>query len=113
MFKAVLYASTLLPEPEGFKRLNQAVAYLLESVDEQPTPSVLWNLQYEQRVPQSRQIHIDESNGTIVLPPLSLDAVLEDIVLDDVKKAWQQLTGESEETFMVFEARDGMGDDEE
>jgi len=52
------------------------------------------------------------SNHVVILPPLSTDLALQDDVLDDVKAAWMKITGEGEEGFMKFDAREGTGEDE-
>lgn len=50
-------------------------------------------------------------SNVIVLSNVPLDLGMPDSVLGDVKLAWQQITGETE-GFMVFDAREGMEDDD-
>lgn len=43
-----------------------------------------------------------------------LDLAFNDQVLKDVEEEWKRVTtGDEETTFMVFEERNGMGDDDE
>ena len=88
---------------------------LLQGVDEGKVPEVLWKMQFTQQARTSSQPSLAEGTNehVIMLPPLSTDVVFEDSVLESVRTAWQQITGESEEAFMKFEAREGAGEDEE
>lgn len=137
----VLYASIAAPAQSGFKRLEDAVGALLESVpspssqkwseveqteqsdQSQPSrrdvPQVLWRMHYQQHTPKlppgTAEGQGSEHDGILVLPPLSQDLVFDDKVLDDVRAVWEKIVGGSGENggeFMVFEAREGMGDDE-
>lgn len=50
----------------------------------------------------------------IQLPDLGPDLALEDSVLRNVKAAWEKIVGEDVEAgFMIFEDREGMGDEDE
>ena len=50
----------------------------------------------------------------IQLPDLGPDLALEDSVLRSVKAAWERIVGEDVEAgFMIFEDREGMGDEDE
>lgn len=105
--------------------LDHAMQSLLQSTarDHGPAlaPKVLWKMQFVQRVrnvPSGGTNSAQGSHGglgdsVITLPPLSTDVVFEDNVLEHVKRAWVRITGESEEVFMKFEARDGVGEEEE
>lgn len=54
-----------------------------------------------------------ESNSNIIcLPSLSSDLALDDQELEDVKKAWLKITGENEEMFLKFDAREGTEDED-
>jgi hypothetical protein len=103
----VLYASVALPADEGLQVLATAVDSLLKGLGE-PSPRVLWSLKYHQR-------NIDQptvpDQRSIVLPNVPVELGLPDSVLDSVKAAWQQITGETE-GFMVFDAREGMEDED-
>jgi hypothetical protein len=88
----VLYASVALPPDQGMSHLTSAVDDLLQGLVGQ-SPRILWSLKYHQR-------NVDQ-----------VELGLPDSVLNSVKAAWQQITGETD-GFMVFEARAGMEDDD-
>ncbi|TKA63835.1 hypothetical protein B0A55_10840 [Friedmanniomyces simplex] len=92
--------------------LDTAVNSLLESVGELPTPEVLWQMQYRHQIRPEQHMATDKLDNIVTMPSLSTDIVLEDELLDNVKQVWQKITGESPETFLKFEAREGVDDDE-
>lgn len=100
-----------LPSEKGFSHLQKVVASLLERVHEDLPPPVIWRMQYEQRHPVVQRQQ--EDNGVIKLASISSSLALEDEVLDDVKAAWRKTTGGEEATFMQFDAREGIGDEDE
>lgn len=102
----VIYASVALPSEEGKQRLTAAVDRLVCGMSNEWR--ILWSLHYHQKDVQ--QLSTSVSN-VILLPNVPLDLGMPDSVLGDVKLAWQQITGETE-AFMVFEAREGMEDDD-
>ena len=93
--------------------MNKAIAALLGCVHEEPAPQVLWSMQYQQMKSQEPLGNLAHQDGVMILPSLSQDLALEDEVMSAVKSAWRQITGDPEEAFMVFEARDGMEDEDE
>lgn len=107
MTTGVLYASVALAAEQGLPRLTGAVDSLLHGFGE-PPPRVLWSLKYHQR-------NVDQMTNsdasTIILPNVPVELGLPDSVLNNVKSAWQQITGETE-GFMNFEAREGMEDED-
>jgi hypothetical protein len=103
----VLYASVALPADEGSQCLTTAVDSLLGGLGES-SPRVLWSLKYHQR--NIGQSTIPDARS-IVLPNVPVELGLPDSVLDSVKAAWQQITGETQ-GFMVFDAREGMEDED-
>lgn len=107
----VVYAATALPTGSGYARLDEAVATLLEGIDVTPPAEVLWKMQYQQRSP-TPHTPVDVRRGLIALPSLPTDLVLDDSVLDEVKKAWRSITGELDDAFMHFEERNGFGEDD-
>ena len=109
----MLYAST--SAANGFDILGHAVQSLLQGVGEEKMPNVLWKMQFVQHARADSKQDLAEATRehVITLSPLTTDVVFEDSVLQDVKHAWQKIMGESEETFMKFEAREGAGEDEE
>ncbi|OQO02341.1 hypothetical protein B0A48_11895 [Cryoendolithus antarcticus] len=106
--QCVLYASVALPFEEGQARLSAAVAALLASVDSEIVPAPLWTMRYHQH--DLKESAKASPPHCIVLPPLSLDNALADSVLEDVKQAWRQITGEEDASFLRFEVREGMED---
>jgi hypothetical protein len=107
----VVYASTANPQDPGFGHLDRAVAALLDSVGEQLAPKVLWRLRYQQRTTKS-QLSIAIDDGTIMLPALSRGLALDDSITDEIRSIWSKITGEAEESFMNFDAREGLEDED-
>lgn len=85
---------------------------MLASVDEHPSPSVLWRMQYQQAYCRSTQPQSQREHGVVTLPSLSSSLALGDDALDGVKAAWQLITGADAEAFMRFEAREGADDED-
>ncbi len=101
----VVYASVALPHETGLDRLEQAVSALLNNLDSQDTPGVLWRLQYEQREYKSDISRHKASGKVLSLPQLPSDLVVGDSVVESVKHVWQHLTGEDDQAFFQFAAR--------
>jgi hypothetical protein len=109
----VLYASIDLESSGGFSRLRNAVISLLQSVNEETEPVVLWSMQYERETP-IRPTGITEFRGGIGLPPVFSNIVFEDENLDAVKQAWQKTSdAEGGEEFLQFRERDDQIDDDD
>jgi hypothetical protein len=85
----VVYTSTSGPQ----ELAPLAVERLLLSVEDLPTPRVLWSLQYQQHK--------------------SLDLVFDESILDDVKSQWREIDGENGGEFLMFEDRNPVGGDED
>jgi hypothetical protein len=103
----VLYASIALPADQGIPRLTTAVDDLLRGLDGY-AGRVLWSLKYHQRnIWQSGE---SDANA-IILPNVPVELGLPDSVVDDVRFAWQRITEETN-GFLVFEAREGMEDED-
>ena len=105
----ILYAS--VAASSGFDILDNAVSSFLQSLDGGPLPEVLWRMQYVYSVADYGKTN-HASKNSVILKSLSTDLAFEDAVLDDVKRAYVRVTGESEELFMKFDAREGTGEDE-
>jgi hypothetical protein len=106
----VIYASTL-----GKQELNGlAIERLLTQVEMNPAPRVLWTLQYQQHSPASPPAaeNADESN-VITLSSTSLDLVFDEGILGEVESAWKKVIGDEEGSFLVFEDRNGVGDEDD
>lgn len=54
---------------------------------------------------------MSSSDHMLVLQNARFELALEDRVLDEVKNIWHQITNEDVDSFMKFENRDGVEDD--
>ena len=98
-----------------------AVERILLTVNEEPPPSVLWSMYYDQAyvTPEpgdystnvSTDTHINAS--VIQLPDLPPGPALEDDVLEQVRGAYQRIMGDEGAGFMMFEDREDLGIDED
>lgn len=100
MVSGVLYTTTLLPESSttqtGNLLLQKIISKFLETT-EGDGGHVLYSVYYEQQGSKDK-----------------LDLSFDDQVLKDVEEEWKRVSvGEEETPFMVFEERNGMGDDDE
>ena len=93
--------------------LEAAVQCFLNSTEEATQPEVLWSLPYIQRVQVPSSAATSGCRNVLELALLGSDLVLDDAVLEEVKQAWRNITGDDEDMFMKFEAREGSGEDEE
>ncbi|TEY74681.1 hypothetical protein BOTCAL_0071g00150 [Botryotinia calthae] len=98
--QCILYITTLLPESSttqaGKLLLEDAISKFLETT-EGDGGQVLYSVHYEQQGSKDK-----------------LDLAFNDQVLVDVEEEWKRVSGGSEETsFLVFEERNGMNDDDE
>ena len=101
--------------------LQTAVEQLLAKVNEDPTPTVLWSLHFDQQhAPSSssdeRKPETDIKsflNGHVLqLPDLKPGLTLEDNLLKEVRVTYERIMGDGN-GFLVFEDREGMGDEGE
>ncbi|KAK5687631.1 Rab proteins geranylgeranyltransferase component A [Elasticomyces elasticus] len=106
--QCVLYASVR----GDFEAIDNAVNSLLNSVPDQPRPNILWQMHYRHHPTADKDADASTDASTLILPPLSTDIVLEDEVLESVRVMWQKITGDSAESSMKFEAREGAEDEE-
>ena len=108
----VIYASTLLPGPAGYDLLDRALEKLSGTFEE-PKPSILWSLRYAQHCPSSdasKATDVAKEGGIITFAESSVDLAFDDGVLEDVRRAWTNITGETN-GFMQFEDRETGYDD--
>lgn len=58
---------------------------------------------------------LNEVERVIKFPRMSPDLAFDDLLIERVRHAWQLITGRDESAgeFMVFEDREGMGEDDE
>jgi len=109
MSPGVIHASTAESHEPGYERLEHAVSALLDSIEEEPKPEVLWRLHYQRRGSPANGVSVD--GGQISIPGFSSELVLDDAVLDHVKQAWRTITGEDDNEFMKFNAREAIDND--
>ncbi|KAK5175155.1 Rab proteins geranylgeranyltransferase component A [Saxophila tyrrhenica] len=112
MNQCVAYASVALSSDVGYAQIDQAIANMLSNFDQEPTPEVLWRLQYQQRIPAATDGAVLMDGSFISLPAMAGDLVLADSVLNGVQQAWQSITNEDENMFMKFTSRSEMEDEE-
>lgn len=103
--KGVLYA-TMLHSEHSKPLLDSALDAFLATLAE-PRPALLYKLYYEQRA----EVH-EKSPESI---EASLDLAFNDIILDDVEATWKTVMGDEVDptTFMRFEDREGMSNDDD
>ena len=110
-----------LPREAGYKALELSVQHLLDIIEEEPRPSVLWSLQYSRKsaevintVEETTQAKTLLPSGVLQLSDLEPDLAFADGILQHVRNAWQKVTGNSE-GFMQFENREHnpLDDDED
>ncbi|KAI9817530.1 MAG: Rab proteins geranylgeranyltransferase component A [Pycnora praestabilis] len=127
LFQGVLYASTNANTHDGHAQLNEAVACLLESIEQTPIPKVIWSLHYTQTSSSSISSAFNRTTPSSTSPPPaedsypnvlrfpspSLDLAFDDAILQEVKDVWEKIVADDEDKgeFMVFEDREGMGND--
>lgn len=107
----MLYGSVNAQPSEGFAMLNQSISNLLSAVDEPNAPSILWKLQYSQRGPtavRTRSPSFDPALPSTVFGPPSLDLAFDDVMLDNVKSAWDKIVGTDGGDFLRFPSREGL-----
>ena len=101
--------------------LQTAVNRLIDSIREEPPATALWHLHYDQRyqAPATTDDYDtnvkceDLSNDHILrLPDLQPGLALEDDVLKHVQAVYNNIVGDEGAAFMLFEDREGTGDDD-
>ncbi|KAL9011103.1 MAG: hypothetical protein Q9173_004029 [Seirophora scorigena] len=128
--KGIIYTSTTLAHSAALILLRSAIDTLLSSVNEQPTPTILWSLSYTQHhhhpTPPSSLTSNDASvnsdarsnqqSGVLFLKDFAPSLELEDEVLRDVRAVWELITaddGDERGSFMQFDDREGGVDEDQ
>ncbi len=104
----VLYATTLQSD-DSKKLLDFALSTFL-TLTEESEVKILYKLYYEQE--QAARNNDDPLEAS----DASLDLAFNDEILDDVEMQWKSILGETEAdqaTFMRFEDRDGINNDDD
>ena len=118
----VVYAYAIHRDHVDVHRLLQtAVSRLIDSIKEEPPATALWYMHYDQRYEppataddyDANIMCEDLSNDHILrLPDLAPGLALEDDVLKYVQAAYSRIVGDEGAAFMIFEDREGTGDDD-
>lgn len=121
-FTGVVYAYAIHKDHVGVHRLLQkAVNRLIDSIKEEPPATVLWYMHYNQQYePPATTDDYDanikcedlSNNHVLRLPDLAPGLALEDDVLKHVQAAYNRIVGDGGAPFMIFEDREGTGDDD-
>ena len=121
-FTGVVYAYTVYKhQVDAHGLLQTAVNRLIESITEDPPATALWYMHYDQRYePPATTDDYDTnikcedlSNDRILrLPDLAPGLALEDDVLKHVQAVFNRIVGDAGAPFMLFEDREGTGDDD-
>jgi len=118
--QCVIYGSTSSVDEGSEARLTDAVNTLAFTADENAPPRTLWSLFYVQTgtpvsASTSLPVDLDGSGHVMKFPPASLDLAFDDGLIGCVRAAWKKIMGpECEDaSFMQFEEREGVGDDED
>ncbi|KAF4537420.1 hypothetical protein BFW01_g11415 [Lasiodiplodia theobromae] len=112
--QCVLYAFTSPTGEQGVNLLNAAVAALLQSINEETTPKILWSMHYEQHSRSNRDAPATTHESVLAFPPPSLELKFDDSMLDYVRTMWEKIMGEDAEPdfFMKFEDREAIDDED-
>ena len=120
-FIGVVYAYAIhKPQVDAHTLLQTAVTKFLDSIKEEPPATVLWSMHYDQKYgpPPTDDYdanikYEDLSNDHILrLPDLQPGLALDDDVLKHVQAVYNRIVGEEGAAFMVFEDREGTGDED-
>ncbi|KAL0260268.1 Rab proteins geranylgeranyltransferase component A [Diplodia seriata] len=112
--QTVLYAFASPSGEEGVKLLNAAVAALLQSIEGESTPKILWSVHYEQYSRSGNDAPATTHDSIVAFPPPSLDLKFDDSMLDHVRTMWEKIMGDEADPnfFMRFEDREEIDDDD-
>ena len=122
IFTGVVHAYAIHKDDVDVHRLLQtAVNRLIDTIKEAPTATALWYMHYDQKCePPATTDDYDAnikcedlSNDHILrLPDLAPGLALDDDVLKHVQAAYHRIVGDEGAAFMIFEDREGTGDDD-
>ncbi|KAI1449128.1 GDP dissociation inhibitor-domain-containing protein [Annulohypoxylon stygium] len=115
--QCVIYLSTVATEGSA-QALEKALAQVLSAATppDAQKPKCLYSLSYEQSLsPRDPSRTTRGKTSTFAFPSPSLNLAFDDGCLDAVKDAWKLVVGDenSEDEYMVFEDREGVGDDDQ
>ncbi|KAI0385020.1 GDP dissociation inhibitor [Hypomontagnella monticulosa] len=115
--QSVIYLTTLAT-PQSIQRLEEALDALLAAATppESVKPVCLYKLQYDQSLSSREPASTTHGDvTTFAFPSPSLNLAFDDSCLEPVKDAWKVVMGDDtpEDAYMIFEDREGVGDDDE
>ncbi|KAL9103932.1 MAG: hypothetical protein Q9163_001080 [Psora crenata] len=114
--QCVIYAQTrpsVSTQVTSFHLLSLAITKLLNGLDEEPNPQVLWCLQYVQQIPQPQSTAMTTHPHIVTIPEAAPSFVLEDDVLQNVRAVWERVVGDEKgDGFMTFADRRDVANDE-
>ncbi|KAI0454026.1 GDP dissociation inhibitor-domain-containing protein [Xylaria acuta] len=111
--QSVIYL-TMEAIPQSLDILDMALTALLQAVA--TAADVLYKLYYEQATSARKSLVTSQDSATVFeFPSPSLGLAFDDGSLDTVKEAWKIVMKDEvlDDTFMKFEDREGMGDDDD
>ena len=121
-FTGVVYAyASHKDHADAHRLLQTAVSRLIDSIKEEPPATTLWQMHYDQKYepPPMTDDHDADIKGEVLsnehilrLPDLAPGLALEDDVLKHVKATYHRIVGDEGAAFMIFEDREGTGDDD-
>lgn len=121
-FTGVVYAYTIhKPDLDAHALLEAAVNKFLDTIKEEPPATALWYMHYDQiyKSPPTADDYDanikceDFSNDHFLrLPDLQPGLALEDDVLRHVQAVYNRIIGDEGAAFMMFEDREGTGDED-
>ena len=121
-FTGVVYAYAIHKHEVNAHRLLQAaVSRLIGSIKEEPPATALWYMHYDQKYEPPATIDDYDANTKcedlandhiLRLPDLQPGLALEDDVLKHVQAVYNRIVGDEGAAFMMFEDREGTGDDD-
>ena len=121
-FIGVVYAYAIHKDHLDVHRLLQtAVNKLMDIIKEEPPATVLWYIHYDQKYDPLATTDDYDANikcedlfndHVLRLPDLAPGLALEDDVLKHVQTACNRIVGDEGAAFMIFEDREGTGDDD-
>ncbi|OTA62764.1 rab protein geranylgeranyltransferase component A [Hypoxylon sp. EC38] len=115
--QSVIYLTTLAA-PQSVQRLESALDALLAAANPTDSPKLvcLYKLQYEQSLSDRKPTSTTHGSvSTFAFPSPSHNLAFDDGCLEAVKDAWKLVMGgeASEDEYMVFQDREGVGDEDE
>ncbi|KAI0546986.1 rab protein geranylgeranyltransferase component A [Xylaria curta] len=110
---------TMKAVPQSYEALDDSLALILqvmETTPDEPDADVLYKLYYEQGTSAREPVVKSQGSATVFeFPSPSVGLAFDDTSLGAIKEAWKIVMNNelSDDEFMKFEDREGMGDDDD